>query len=234
MLSAHLRVLYLHGFASGIGSHKAQFFAAKLRNTAAHDLTVNFQIPDLCEGNFERLTITGQLQVIDRVLRAPRAEEPVAEQEAKEQIVLIGSSLGGYLAALYAASHPQITRLILLAPAFQFHRLWAEELGPERLDAWRQTGTLPVFHHSEGREMPLGYQLMEDAARYPAVPNFSQPALIFHGTRDTVVPVQYSAEFAEAHPNARLIEVNSGHELTDVLDEIWRECNCFLLYGLPN
>ncbi len=142
---------------------------------------------------------------------------------------LIGSSLGGYLAAFYASRNPEVDRLVLLAPAFQFHRLWTDELGPERLDAWRKNSTMPIFHYAEGREVPIGYQLMEDATRYEPFPAFRQPALIFHGTEDPVVPVQYSMAFAAAHENVRLVRLESGHELTDVLDEIWRETKDFLL-----
>lgn len=214
MLPARLRVLYLHGFASSPASRKARFFAEQLTR-----LGVAVEILDLVEGNFEGLTITGQLKVI----------ENAAARFPHEALALIGSSLGGYLAALYAASHPQVDRVVLLAPAFQFYRLWTEELGPKRLALWRNTGVLPIFHYGEAREMPLGYQLMEDAARYEGFPDFKQPALIFHGSEDPVVPVQYSAAFADTHPNVRLVRLKSGHELTDVLDEMWLQIKDFLL-----
>ncbi len=211
MLSDHLRVLYLHGFASGPASRKARFFSEKLRQ-----LGFTVEIPDLAEGNFEALTISGQLRVIDRAV-------------SHQPVVLIGSSLGGYLAALYAASHPQVQRLVLLAPAFHFYQLWTTQLGPERLDAWRKTRTMPILHYGEGRNMPIGYQLVEDAGGYPGFPEFSQPALIFHGTEDPVAPVQYSTAFAKAHQDVRLVTFASGHELTDVLDPMWREMRSFLL-----
>ena len=98
------RILYLHGFASSPASSKARFFAARLRAAGAR-----VEIPDLAAGDFEHLTITGQLRVIEQAA----AGEPVA---------LMGSSLGGYLASLYAARHPEVSRVILLAPAFQFAR----------------------------------------------------------------------------------------------------------------
>ena len=211
MLSDRLRVLYLHGFASGPTSRKARFFAEKL---ASRGLTL--EIPDLTEGNFEGLTITGQLKVIERLCK-------------KEPIVLIGSSLGGYLAALYAARRPEVDRLLLLAPAFHFYQLWASELGPDRLDLWRKAGSVPIFHYGADCEMPLSYALMQDAETYEAFPNFHQPALIFHGTRDAVVPVQHALAFAQSHENVRLIPLESGHELTDVLDAIWQEGQDFLL-----
>lgn len=170
-------------------------------------------------GGFRSLTITGQLKVIENLATRSARNRPLA---------LIGSSLGGYLAALYAARHPEVDRVVLLAPAFRFCELWTQELGPERLALWRENGSMPIFHYAEGREVPIGYQLMEDAARYEPFPAFLQPGLIFHGTRDPVVPVQYSTAFAEAHENVRLVGLDSGHELTDVLEEIWPNVRHFL------
>ena len=77
--------------------------------------------------------------------------------------------------------------------------------------------------------MPVSYDLLEDAGRYEAFPDFGQPALLFHGEQDTVVPIRLSSVFAESHPNTRLVRLQSGHELTDVLPTIWEESREFLL-----
>src|SRR5437763_17186667 len=127
MLPRSLRFVYLHGFASSPESRKAHFFGEQLRRLG---LIVN--VPDLAEGDFERLTISAQLRVIERV-------------SGLNPTILIGSSLGGYLAALYAARHPEVDRLVLLAPAFDFHRLWMAQLGPKQLATWRETGAIRVF-----------------------------------------------------------------------------------------
>lgn len=173
-------------------------------------------IPDLAGGDFSRLTITRQLAVMERATAA-------------EPVLLAGSSMGGYLAALFAARHPEVQRLVLFAPAFRFARRWAETLGAEKTAAWRRTGWLDVFHYGEGRNLPLSYALLEDAAAYEDYPAVPQPALIFHGANDLVVPPRYSQEFAAAHPNARLEIVPSGHELTDVLDYMAPKVTAFLL-----
>ena len=208
-----LRVLYLHGFASSPASRKARFFSEKLSAEG-----VQVDVPTLDEGDFERLTITGQLRVIERALDG-------------QSVALIGSSMGGYLSALYAANHRAVERLLLLAPAFQFLNHWRATLGPEELKKWKKDGYRPVFHYGANRERDIRYQLIEDAAQYDPAPAFSLPALIFHGTRDDTVPVEYSRDFVSAHPNAHLIEMNSDHQLTNVLDEIWSQSKAFLLGG---
>jgi pimeloyl-ACP methyl ester carboxylesterase len=104
-------------------------------------------------------------------------------------------------------------------------------LGDGAMDHWKRTNTLKVFHYSEGREVELGYQLVEDAVRYEAYPDVRQPVLIFHGQRDTVVPPEYALTFADRHPNARVRLLQSDHELVNVLDEMWMETEEFLFSG---
>jgi uncharacterized protein len=204
------RFVYLHGFASSPSSRKARFFEDRFR-----ELGIGLDIPDLAEGDFRNLTLTAQLKVMERVAR----DEPVS---------LIGSSMGGYLAALYAARHPEVKKLVLLAPAFSFASRWPETLGAHAMEQWKRTNALEVFHYSEGREVELGYQLIEDALQYEAYPDFKQPVLIFQGRNDTVVPQEYAVRFAEQHANATLWLVDSDHDLVNVLDEMWRETEKFL------
>lgn len=202
--------IYLHGFASSPASTKARFFRERLEAEGCR-----VEIPDLSEGDFENLTITGQLRVIERLAGGRR-------------LTLIGSSLGGYLAALYAARHPETERLLLLAPAFGFARRWAATLGRE-LEQWKQNGYRMVFHYGERRFLPIRYRLIEDGLEYEDEPAVSQPTLIFHGLRDSVVPAETSRRFARGRPNVRLELLDSDHELTDVLDQIWTSAQAFLL-----
>ena len=116
-----MRVVYLHGFASSPSSSKAQYFRGKFAERG-----ISIEIPQLDEGRFEALTISGQLDVIERTV-------------GQEPGVLMGSSLGGYLAALYASRHPtQVERLVLLAPAFQFPRRWRERYSEEAWEQWQR------------------------------------------------------------------------------------------------
>jgi uncharacterized protein len=195
-------IIYLHGFASGPGSSKAKYFKERLERHGARVM-----IPDLAGGDFERSTITSQLALVERLA-------------AGRPVVLIGSSLGGYLAALFAARHPEVGRVVLMAPAFGFPRRWPERLGPARLELWRSTGWIEVFHYGEGRSRKLRYRFLEDGSRYEDYPDFRQPALIFHGINDDVVPVRYSEQFAATHPNSQLQVLESGHELHNVMEQM--------------
>lgn len=204
-----MRFLYLHGFASGPSSSKAQFFARKFAERG-----VNLEVLRLDGGDFEHLTITSQLGVVER-------------EAGGEPVSLIGSSMGGYLAALYAARH-EVGRLVLLAPAFGFARRWPDSLGEETVAQWKATGVRRVFHYGEKRERELSYELVADGLRYEDHPDVRHPTLIFHGTQDDTVPASFSISFAQGRPNVDLKLMPSGHELLDVLEEIWSGTSAFL------
>ena len=206
-----MRFIYLHGFASSPLSRKAQYFAAQLRAAGAQ-----VEVPALEAEGFLHLTVSGQLRVIEQ-----------AAQGAP--VLFIGSSMGGYLAALYASLHPEVERLLLLAPAFGFAGRWRLRLGDQQIDRWQREGSMEMFHFAHNAPQAVGYGLIEDGLRYPAEPAFAQPALIYHGRQDDIVPLSFSQSFVAQHPNAQLIEMDSGHELTDVMEQIWAEARDFLL-----
>jgi uncharacterized protein len=205
-----MRVVYLHGFASSPQSSKSQFFCGRFG-----ELGIPCEIPQLDRGKFEDLTLSNQLAVVDQAVRG-------------EPVVLMGSSLGGYLAALYAGRHKNVERMVLLAPAFQFSSRWRNRYSAEEFDEWRRTGTREFYHYKFQANRPLGYQFVEDSVQYDDEPDFAQPALILHGSRDEMVPVEVSEKFAASHANVRLKIVESGHALTDVLETLWTETAAFL------
>lgn len=205
------RIVYLHGFASSPQSSKALFFAEKFRARG-----VPFEAPRLDQGDFTGLTITGQLAVVERAVSGG-------------PVVLMGSSLGGYLAALYASRHSaEVEKLVLMAPAFHFPSRWQARFSAEELEQWKRRGSKPFFHYGYNQERELSYQLIEDAAKYPDEPSFPHPALILHGRHDDVVPAAASERFVQGHPNAELRVLDSGHELTDVTGELWERTAVFL------
>ena len=205
-----MNLIYLHGFASGPQSSKAQYFRRRFA-----ELGIKTQIPDLNDGAFESLTLSSQLRSIESIAQG-------------NDVQLIGSSMGGYLATLYAARHPEVTQLVLLAPAFSFARRWRNMLGVEKVDEWRRTGWLPVYHYGAKTEQPVGYSLLEDAEQYDDYPDVSQPVLIFHGVHDDVVPAKLSQRFAELHPQTTLRIMDSDHQLLNVLEEMWTEIRSVL------
>ena len=129
--------LYLHGFASSPRSRKAQDLRDRF---AALNLTLH--TPDLNQNDFTHLTLTRQIQQVCDGF-------PLGQP-----IVIIGSSLGGLTAAWVGECCPQVDRLVLLAPAFEFLTHWLPKLGDELLHEWQSGKPLMVYHYGAERLLP--------------------------------------------------------------------------------
>ena len=210
-----MHAIYLHGFASSPASSKAQRFAREL---AGHGVT--FACPDFNEPAFETLTTTRMLaQTAEAVRAAPEGE-----------VVLIGSSLGAFVAVHAAVAHAQrVGRLILLAPALDFGGNRLRQLGEHGIEEWRRRGRLPFFHYALNEPREVAFDLYEDAARYDAFSlEVAQPALVFQGRQDASVDPEMVERWASGRPNVDLRLVDDDHQLTSSMDHIWIETRRFL------
>ena len=209
------RVFYLHGFASSALSSKAAFFRARF---AGHGIAV--ATPDLNLPDFSTLTISRMLRQVSDAL----------DDAGGEPAVLIGSSLGGFVAVQTAIDRPdRVSRLVLLAPALDFRAERVGDLGDRSVEAWRETGRLDVFHYAYGRVLPVHYGLFADAQRYqPHAARVRMPVQIFQGRRDTAVEPATVERWAARQPHAELHMLDDDHQMHASLDSIWREVARFL------
>ena len=210
-----MRVLYLHGFASSSQSSKAAFFRTRF---ADHGIAVD--VPDFNEPDFSTLTISRMLAQVRRGIDgAPGGP-----------VVLIGSSLGGFVAVQSAVENPgRIDRLILLAPALDFSGNRVRDLGDRGLEEWRATDTLNVFHYGYGRLVPVHYELFADAQRYrPLEAGVDLPIQVFQGRKDASVDPDLVERWAAARPGVELHMLEDDHQLHASLPYIWNETARFL------
>lgn len=213
----HPRFAYLHGFASGPLSRKGRELARRLAPAG-----VDLALPDLNRPSFARLTIEGSLAAIDELTGGKHAEATWR---------FIGSSFGGYLAALWAERHPdRVDRLLLLCPGFDLARRWPSLLGPDALTQWKRLGSFP-FQDGAGRPVPVHWELYESMERHPAFPEIPCPTKILHGRRDEIVPVETSRRYAAERPHVELIELDDDHALTSSIDRIEQAARHWLLDG---
>jgi pimeloyl-ACP methyl ester carboxylesterase len=206
-------ILYLHGFASGPDSAKGRALAGRFEASG-----VGLQRADLTpgDGGFERSTPLSMLAEAERLAAAARPR------------AVMGSSLGGYVAALMSSrGSSSAERLVLLAPAFRLFERWRARLSPGDERAWRERG-LEVHHFGSGRTRRLGWRFMEDAATLPAFPEVSVPTLCIAGRRDEIVPLVDVEAFVERTPSARLVVLDDGHDLVASIDRIFEEAREYL------
>jgi uncharacterized protein len=214
-----MRVMYLHGFASSAKSSKASFLAAKLA-----PLGIALEAPDLNEPEFSTLTVTRMLGQVG-----------VAVRSGPGPVVLVGSSLGGFVAVQAALQHPSaVTHVVLFAPALDFGGNRMRQLGGIGLEQWKTSNRLDVFHYGYGRVIPVHYELYEDARRYDSFKaQPTQPVQVFQGTRDDAVDPMVVEQWCRARPNVELHLLDDDHQLLGSLEVIWREMHRCLKLGTP-
>lgn len=132
---------------------------------------------------------------------------------------LVGSSLGGLVAAWTAVRHPELVLgLVLLAPALRFLSRMQDHMDDR--------GRL-MIDHTAG-ELEFAPEVLFDFLSYDEAelgPGIRQPVLCVHGALDETVPVAASEELigSIAHSNRRLFILPEGdhrlnREIASILD----------------
>lgn len=208
-----MNYLYLHGFASSPQSTKARHMQQKFKQ-----LGLTLHTPDLNLIDFSTVTLSEQLDYLNRTYL-----------ESNQPLVVIGSSLGGFLAVQLAAQSPLVQKLVLFAPAFGFSQRVAKTLGEENIAKWQLDGSREFYHYGLKRNVNLQFQFFVDAQNYSEEKlTRSLPILIFHGIQDEVVPASLSEEFMKRRSQVTLKLLNDDHALGNDLDNIWQDTKQFL------
>lgn len=213
--------LYLHGLCSSPGSKKRHFLQEKLGPAGVEVLA-----PDLNVPTFESLTLSAQVEAVADFVQGPPSLAPV---------VLVGSSLGGLVSLLYAASHPQqVKAMLLIAPAVRFIGNRLSQLAGTDLAGWESRGHIEMVHYTDNLVHHLGFQIVEDARKYEFdALHVPCPTLIIHGTADEVTSFSLSEAFAGSRPNVSLAPVpGADHSLSDYLEQVWELADHFLRSAL--
>lgn len=206
-----VQFIYLHGFASSPHSNKAQVFKA-----AFEERGLSLTIPELAGSNFEGMTLSSQIKVIENCLDAFE----------NCHYALIGSSMGGYLAALVSQLRKEIEAIYLMAPAFKFLTRWSLRI--EKQFGKNIPETIQVFHYGQNKEVIFQTKIFEDAKKWEEISFLRQlPIRIAHGLYDDSVPIEVSRRFISDHPWAVLEELDSDHGLGSHAEWLADDCVSF-------
>lgn len=207
--------VWLSGYRSEMTGTKAQCLADWARGRGQSFVRFDYSGHGASEGVFEDQDIEtwrgDALAIFDRV--------------APGRLVLVGSSLGGWIALLAALARPtRIAGLLLIAPAWDFtERLLWPRLPDAARRAILETGAWEQPSPYGGTTM-YSKRLFEAGRRWliPERIAFPGPVRIFQGRRDPDVPWAHAQALAERieSPNLRFITREDGDHRLSTPDDL--------------
>jgi pimeloyl-ACP methyl ester carboxylesterase len=156
---------------------------------------------------------------------AADAEFVLQQVAPAREVLLVGSSMGGWISLLLGPKlGGRLKGLVLLAPAPDFTAaMLAEELPPELKEEVRKKGV--IYRPSEyGDPLPFSLALVERSAAFLVMTSeiaVSCPVRILHGMKDADVPWQQSLKLVEnlASQDVRVTYIKNGdHRLSAAED----------------
>ena len=180
------------GFRSDMTGTKAQGLADWAGRTGRAYLRFDYFAHGESSGDFLEATITGwradALAVLDDLTRG--------------EVVIVGSSMGGWIACLAAMARPdRVKALVLLAPAPDFtEKLMRPQLPAEALAALERDGVW-LQPSAYGDPNPIARALLDDGDRWSILPgpvNVTAPVRILQGGDDPDVPWRHALDLAQA------------------------------------
>jgi pimeloyl-ACP methyl ester carboxylesterase len=209
-------VVFLPGFASDMGGTKAMFLRDECAARGQAMLRLDYSGHGQSGGKF-----------IDGCIGdwAADAAAVIAAACEGRQLVLVGSSMGGWIALLLALQFSaQLAAMLLIAPAPDFTEvLLLPKLSDDHLALLARDGV--IYPPSEyGEPIPLTQKLLEDGKNHLLLGGkiaVNCPVRVLHGMRDADVPWKHSVVLADCleSPDVRLIFVKDGdHRLSRAED----------------
>jgi pimeloyl-ACP methyl ester carboxylesterase len=184
-------VVFLPGFRSDMTGDKATALAADCAAAGRAMLRIDYSGHGASDGRFEDGTIgrwaEDVLTLIDRLTQGP--------------LLLVGSSMGGWIALLTALARPErVAGLvgIAAAPDFTEALIW-QTLSPDQRAQMLETGAIEI-PSAYGPPTPITRALIEDGRTQLLLNGpipLTCPIRLLHGQRDADVPWQTALRIAE-------------------------------------
>ncbi len=220
-------VIYAHGFNGfkdwGNFDLVAKIFADHGFTFIKFNFSHNGTTPDnpteftdlhaFAENNYSK-QLSDLALVIDWICDAKNPHRAFIDED---NIYLIGHSLGGGIATLFAAEDTRIKKLVTWAAVAECKTPWSN-WPAHRIEMWQDVGVQYYTNTRTNQQMPMNYQLYEDYENNKerldikkAMCSLTIPVLICHGSLDLSVPIEAAYELKDANPAAALFELETNH-----------------------
>ncbi|BBP45934.1 esterase YqiA [Thiosulfatimonas sediminis] len=197
--AAH-KTLYLHGFLSSEQSKKGQWFVQ------ANQAQQSFPLGELLTLGYRQSDLLTGIGVIEKQLQTWHSQGA--------SVVLIGSSLGGYLAQYFA--HKYACAYIMINPALNPLSLFDTYLGEHRNPYTQEVVHINAAYKNQLAQLEIT----------PLNPMLASLLLVDDG--DEVVDIDFACALYQDLPNARVCRYPGGNHAFTHLPEAWLEINNFI------
>lgn len=206
-------MVFCGGFKSNMNGSKAQALEAWCQERSIAYCRFDYRGHGQSEGTFEEGNISLWLEDTLTIL----------DSMVNKQLILVGSSMGAWIAQLACLKRPErVAGLLLLASATDFTRdLIEAALNEVQQRAIKEDGrVLLPSEYDDGSPYPITQQLLQDGANHLLLEGpipIMCPVRLIHGTADLDVPWQTSERTLERllSQDAQLLLIkNADHRLS--------------------
>ncbi|MBI2534099.1 MAG: alpha/beta fold hydrolase [Deltaproteobacteria bacterium] len=191
-------VILCHGMESNKDSDKLVLLSRALAQGGVMVLRFDFRYVGESSGRFEDITYSGEVEDLTA------AHSLVQSRNPGGKTAILGSSMGGTVALLFAAQEPGLAALVTVAAPIHPERFPTRVLTPAQTEEWRAQG----FTRYNGQRINLSLLHDLESLNVPkAVKKITCPVLILHGDADEIVPVEEAYELNACLINSKRLSI---------------------------
>jgi len=206
-------LVFIHGLLSDMNGKKSTYFNNYCRKKNISFLCFDFQGHGKSNGDFINYGIGDWFDNLKNLLHYLKIEDPI----------LIGSSMGGWIAMLYALRCPKnVKKLIGIAPApdFTVDLLWKElsakdkQLIKSNKVVEKKVSDDFIYKYSPKLFLNSEKHLINNIKK-----TYSGEVILFHGSNDLTIPHHYNDKFYKNKNFPKLINItikNADHSMSDI------------------
>jgi putative redox protein len=193
-------VVLCHGMESDKSTEKLVFLSRELARRSILALRFDFSYVGESSGKFEDITYSGELDDLT-------AAYGLVRNRHAGKTAVVGSSMGGTVALMFAAQEPTVAALVTVSAPLHPEKFPDRILTAAQLQEWRERG----FILYNGRRLNVALLRDLECIDVPACARrVACPALVLHGDADNVVPVEEAHELYDCLTNSKRLSVLQG------------------------
>jgi pimeloyl-ACP methyl ester carboxylesterase len=207
MHSARGAVILCHGMESDKNSQKLVFLSRELARRGILALRFDFSYVGDSSGKFEDITYSGEVEDL-------QAAYALLGSRHAGKTAILGSSMGGTVALMFAAREPAAAALVTVSAPLHPEKFPHRILTRAQLRDWRERGF--ILYNGQRLNVAL-LQDLENIDVRACARKVACPVLILHGDADVVVPVEEAYELHDCLTGSKRLSILHGadHRLSN-------------------